>query len=358
MITFLGLFFSVFVSMAEATPRLGYGFKLVESEGYGVTSDAAKNDACQNAVVKVVEEILESKVDDEISNQMEACTEYIENIKVVDQYPIFIKKQEFIAIDVEVEISTEKLKDKLVEIGVYARSLCTNKCKFDYLESFNDGSCDDGGPGSSTSMCDYGTDCNDCGERPGRKAEQVSRGLEGLKRLQIEAEQQREQERKAQQANEVRLSNAKEETVKEETVKERYDKHTILFTPFGLPSGFLGIKYQYNLDRRLAFGLNYGQISSGIDSYLFLGNRNKFSWYLKGGIIFHRIRWEDPPSSSSVNNPSPTVAVGYENKNDLLGLGLTRQLGVGFWIQHGTTGAFGPNGDIWPVLEYSIGRSF
>lgn len=39
--------------------------------------------------------------------------------------------------------------------------LCTNTCTYAY-----DGVCDDGGSGSSYSVCDYGTDCNDCGSRP------------------------------------------------------------------------------------------------------------------------------------------------------------------------------------------------
>jgi len=30
----------------------------------------------------------------------------------------------------------------------------------------NDGDCDDGGPGSDYDICDYGTDCSDCGSRP------------------------------------------------------------------------------------------------------------------------------------------------------------------------------------------------
>jgi hypothetical protein len=43
-------------------------------------------------------------------------------------------------------------------------TLCTNTCRY-----ANDGDCDDGGPGSSFSLCDLGTDCNDCGpRRPGR----------------------------------------------------------------------------------------------------------------------------------------------------------------------------------------------
>jgi hypothetical protein len=38
--------------------------------------------------------------------------------------------------------------------------LCTNTCQF-----ANDGLCDDGGPGSDYSVCEYGTDCADCGPR-------------------------------------------------------------------------------------------------------------------------------------------------------------------------------------------------
>ncbi|HJL09066.1 MAG TPA: hypothetical protein RMH85_11225, partial [Polyangiaceae bacterium LLY-WYZ-15_(1-7)] len=35
---------------------------------------------------------------------------------------------------------------------------CTNTCRY-----ANDGECDDGRPGSHTSLCAYGSDCNDCG---------------------------------------------------------------------------------------------------------------------------------------------------------------------------------------------------
>ena len=38
--------------------------------------------------------------------------------------------------------------------------LCSNSCQY-----ANDGECDDGGPNSQYSLCDCGTDCNDCGER-------------------------------------------------------------------------------------------------------------------------------------------------------------------------------------------------
>ncbi|MBO6939293.1 MAG: hypothetical protein JJ863_30260 [Deltaproteobacteria bacterium] len=37
---------------------------------------------------------------------------------------------------------------------------CTNTC-----DSANDGDCDDGGPGSAYDVCEYGTDCGDCGPR-------------------------------------------------------------------------------------------------------------------------------------------------------------------------------------------------
>ena len=37
---------------------------------------------------------------------------------------------------------------------------CNNTCSFAF-----DGACDDGGPGASFDLCDYGTDCGDCGSR-------------------------------------------------------------------------------------------------------------------------------------------------------------------------------------------------
>ncbi len=37
---------------------------------------------------------------------------------------------------------------------------CDNTCTW-----ANDGTCDDGGSGSSFSVCDLGTDCADCGPR-------------------------------------------------------------------------------------------------------------------------------------------------------------------------------------------------
>ncbi len=39
--------------------------------------------------------------------------------------------------------------------------LCTNSCSYP-----DDGFCDDGGAGSQYNVCDFGTDCGDCGPRP------------------------------------------------------------------------------------------------------------------------------------------------------------------------------------------------
>ncbi len=41
-----------------------------------------------------------------------------------------------------------------------ADAQCTNTCA-----SANDNECDDGGPNSLYSICELGTDCNDCGMR-------------------------------------------------------------------------------------------------------------------------------------------------------------------------------------------------
>ncbi|NOS99454.1 MAG: hypothetical protein HOP29_02380 [Phycisphaerales bacterium] len=43
--------------------------------------------------------------------------------------------------------------------------ICSNDCRFDF-----DNDCDDGGPGSDYSNCDYGTDCGDCGPRDSASA--------------------------------------------------------------------------------------------------------------------------------------------------------------------------------------------
>ncbi len=37
---------------------------------------------------------------------------------------------------------------------------CTDSCTY-----AGDGECDDGGPSATTSVCDLGTDCTDCGAR-------------------------------------------------------------------------------------------------------------------------------------------------------------------------------------------------
>lgn len=42
--------------------------------------------------------------------------------------------------------------------------LCDNTCPF-----ANDGVCDDGGEGSAGHVCQFGADCNDCGERTAPK---------------------------------------------------------------------------------------------------------------------------------------------------------------------------------------------
>jgi len=41
-----------------------------------------------------------------------------------------------------------------------AAAQCTNTCA-----SANDNECDDGGPGSLYDICEFGSDCNDCGVR-------------------------------------------------------------------------------------------------------------------------------------------------------------------------------------------------
>jgi hypothetical protein len=46
-----------------------------------------------------------------------------------------------------------------------AGGLCTNTCEY-----ANDGECDDGSPGAAYSLCELGTDCNDCGATPGGDA--------------------------------------------------------------------------------------------------------------------------------------------------------------------------------------------
>ena len=48
------------------------------------------------------------------------------------------------------------------DCGARAIPACDNTCTWP-----DDGACDDGGPGSSSSVCDFGTDCDDCGPRFG-----------------------------------------------------------------------------------------------------------------------------------------------------------------------------------------------
>ena len=54
--------------------------------------------------------------------------------------------------------------------GCVEEAICTNTCEW-----ARDGECDDGGEGSDYSVCDYGTDCSDCGSRPVNGTEQVGR---------------------------------------------------------------------------------------------------------------------------------------------------------------------------------------
>jgi hypothetical protein len=59
-----------------------------------------------------------------------------------------------------VDLGTDLGRDFGIDSGP-AEDLCTDTCTYD-----DDGDCDDGGPGSDFSLCDYGTDCTDCGPRP------------------------------------------------------------------------------------------------------------------------------------------------------------------------------------------------
>ena len=53
--------------------------------------------------------------------------------------------------------------------GAATEGLCLNYCAFAY-----DGQCDDGGPESESAVCDYGSDCADCGPRPPREIQSAS----------------------------------------------------------------------------------------------------------------------------------------------------------------------------------------
>ncbi len=46
--------------------------------------------------------------------------------------------------------------------GSRGEPVCENTCRYAY-----DGECDDGQPGALTGLCDYGSDCADCGTRGG-----------------------------------------------------------------------------------------------------------------------------------------------------------------------------------------------
>lgn len=48
-----------------------------------------------------------------------------------------------------------------------SRAVCDNTCT-----NADDGVCDDGGPNSQTSLCVWGSDCNDCGPRYGQQDSQ------------------------------------------------------------------------------------------------------------------------------------------------------------------------------------------
>ena len=61
--------------------------------------------------------------------------------------------------------------NKALDLGTLLREaeadeqLCTTTCEYS-----DDGSCDDGGYGSASSLCKFGTDCDDCGPRPKDRA--------------------------------------------------------------------------------------------------------------------------------------------------------------------------------------------
>ena len=57
-----------------------------------------------------------------------------------------------------VHISGQSMDPRL--FGTYRRGFCLASCRFSH-----DGMCDDGGHGSEYSLCDIGSDCDDCGDR-------------------------------------------------------------------------------------------------------------------------------------------------------------------------------------------------
>jgi hypothetical protein len=55
----------------------------------------------------------------------------------------------------------------LVIVVAFGRAqLCSNNCGSSTFNVTDDGDCDDGGPGSAYDTCPYGTDCADCGPQP------------------------------------------------------------------------------------------------------------------------------------------------------------------------------------------------
>lgn len=70
--------------------------------------------------------------------------------------------EKFKTYEVEIHNSIEEV---YVDLTPSSQNLCTDTCIVDGKDSNSDGTCDDGGQGSSNSACDYGTDCADCGVR-------------------------------------------------------------------------------------------------------------------------------------------------------------------------------------------------
>ena len=49
-------------------------------------------------------------------------------------------------------------------LALFSLSACDPSCEDSCIYA-NDGVCDDGGDNATTTLCDYGTDCTDCGAR-------------------------------------------------------------------------------------------------------------------------------------------------------------------------------------------------
>ncbi len=54
----------------------------------------------------------------------------------------------------------EEEEPEVPELEFSTSEFCDNSCYFN-----SDGECDDGGYGSTSSLCKFGTDCRDCGRR-------------------------------------------------------------------------------------------------------------------------------------------------------------------------------------------------